>query len=234
VLNSGLTDIYKSTFYKTNFAIQQGMEMGTRLDLIDQNRIEHILNKPWGTDGLNGAPRTFSERVWGNNKKLLNTLNKEVKTGLIRGDPIEDIIDKFTEKMNVDTHRAATLIKTEAAVFNTKSTHDCFVDIGVKEYQIDTVLDERRSEICESMDQKVIPMSEFEIGLTAPPFHPRCRTGITPYIDDEFEREYDERIAMKSNGETYKVPGDMSYKKWYNKYVKKPTGNGDWLKNSAG
>lgn len=67
------------------------------------------------------------------------------------------------------------------------------------------------------MDGKVFKVSEKEIGVNAPPFHPRCRTTTVAYFPDEVDEE---RIARDSDGSNYYVPGDMNYEQWYNKYVK--------------
>ena len=56
-------------------------------------------------------------------------------------------------------------------------------------------------------------MSEYAIGLTAPPFHPWCRGTTAPYFDDM--DDIAERWARDpETGETYTVPGNMTYKQW--------------------
>ena len=61
-------------------------------------------------------------------------------------------------------------------------------------------------------------MSDYRIGETAPPFHPRCRGCTCPYYDDEF-MEGGQRAARDENGGTYYVPADMSYKEWKKTYA---------------
>lgn len=59
-------------------------------------------------------------------------------------------------------------------------------------------------------------MSQYQTGITAPPFHPRCRGTTVPHIDDD----YGERAARNHAGETYYVPADMKYEEWYETYVR--------------
>ena len=63
------------------------------------------------------------------------------------------------------------------------------------------------------MDGKVFPMSKYEVGSTAPPFHPWCRCCTAPYFEDM--KGIGERFARDpETGKTYTVPKDMTYKEW--------------------
>ena len=56
-------------------------------------------------------------------------------------------------------------------------------------------------------------MSEYAIGVTTPPFHQWCRGTTAPYFDDM--DDIAERWARDpETGETYTVPGNMTYKQW--------------------
>ena len=59
-------------------------------------------------------------------------------------------------------------------------------------------------------------MSEYETGVTAPPFHPWCRTTTVPYFEDNDSV----RAARGKDGKTYYVDGNLTYKEWEEKYVK--------------
>ena len=60
-------------------------------------------------------------------------------------------------------------------------------------------------------------MKDYEPGVTAPPFHPWCRSVTVPYFDDEFS--LGERAARDEDGKTYYVPADMTYKEWQRSFV---------------
>jgi len=92
--------------------------------------------------------------------------------------------------------------------------------MGVERYEIVATLDMRTSEICQELDGEVFEMKSFEPGVTAPPFHPWCRTVTCPYFDDNFG----ERAARGADGKTCYVPGDMKYGELYGKHVLKDSG----------
>lgn len=72
-------------------------------------------------------------------------------------------------------------------------------------------LDRDTCELCGSMDGQVFKMSDYQVGLTAPPFHPWCRCCTCPCFDDMTGERW-ARDAV--TGETFKVPGDMTYEQW--------------------
>ena len=106
---------------------------------------------------------------------------------------------------------------TEEAYFSSEAQKDCFRELDVEQYEIVATLDNITSEICQNMDGKVFKMSEWEIGITAPPFHPWCRTTTVPHFDDEFD--VGERAAKDADGKTYYVPANMKYKDWEKAFV---------------
>ena len=107
---------------------------------------------------------------------------------------------------------------TEAAFIGTRAQKDCFTNLGVEEYEFVATLDRRTFPICRSMDGKHFEMSDMKIGTNAPPLHPRCRSCTAPYFEDAEDLD---RIARGENGDTYKVPGDMTYEQWSKKFTPK-------------
>jgi hypothetical protein len=59
-------------------------------------------------------------------------------------------------------------------------------------------------------------MKDYQVGVTAPPFHPWCRTTTVPYFEDN----YGERAARdEKTGKTYYVPSNMKYADWKKTFV---------------
>ena len=107
------------------------------------------------------------------------------------------------------------LVQTEEAYFHSASTLDAYKELGVEEYEVVATLDNHTSEICHNMDGKHFPMSQYEIGATAPPFHPNCRTTTAPYFDDLTGT----RAARNEGGKTYQMPSNMTYPEWKKAFV---------------
>ena len=72
------------------------------------------------------------------------------------------------------------------------------------------------------MDGKVLPLSEFKPGITAPPLHCRCRSTTCPYFDDEFTEGETRAARDPVTGKTVQVDGKLNYEEWKKKYVDKP------------
>ncbi len=79
-------------------------------------------------------------------------------------------------------------------------------------------LDSHTSEICRDMDGKNFPMSQWEVGVTAPPFHVRCRSTTVPYFEDDLG-SVGKRAARGEDGKIYYVPADMTYRDWEKSFV---------------
>lgn len=174
-----LSEIYGEGYNKT--ATEIGVIAGL-LSLsknLTQKQILKELSKAWVADGL-----TFSERIWGKHRAgLVNDLHKGLIQSIIKGESPEVYANYVAKKYNVGKGQALRLIKTESAYFINESQRFAFELAGVKYYQIVAILDERTSDICRYMDGKVFKMSDYEVGVTASPFHVNCRTTIIPYIE---------------------------------------------------
>lgn len=213
-INKLMSDIYSDTFYKSAFEIQKGLGVGSAFDKLDKKSIDKILSKPWAADGSN-----FSERIWGSHRaQLVNKLHEGLTLNLIQGKPSDDLIKDIASTFNVDKKRAATLVYTEKAYFQSIAQRDSFKELGVEEYEIVATLDSLTSEICQIMDGEHFKLDDFQIGSNAPPFHPRCRTAIAPFFDDEFEDEA-KRAARDEEGKYYTVPANMKYDDWYKAFI---------------
>lgn len=220
-----MSDIYSDTFYKTAFEIQKGFGVATNFAKLDKKVIDKILVKPWASDGSN-----FSERIWGSHRaQLVNKLHEGLTINLIKGKPPDNLIKEIANTFEVDRKRAATLVFTEKAYFQSIAQRDSFKNLGIEEYEIVATLDTKTSEICREMDGRHFKLSDYQIGLTAPPFHPRCRTATAPFFDDEFEDEV-KRAARDENGDYYTVPANMKYDEWYRGFVEGDKNTLDKLK----
>ena len=209
-----IKDVYKDSYYRTAFEIQKGVGVGSNFATLNDKLIEKVVNKPWLADGKN-----FSDRIWGNKTQLINQLHTSLSQMCITGAGPDKAISQIASKMNVSKANAGRLVMTESAYFSSTAQKECFKELDVERYEIVATLDGHTSDICQEMDGKVFKMSEYEEGVTAPPFHVNCRSCTAPYFDDEFTKG-EQRAARDEEGDTYYVPADMTYKEWKKKYVK--------------
>lgn len=212
-IDSAMRNIYTSGYYRTAFEIQKGVGVGWDFATLDEKQISKIINKPWAVDGKN-----FSERIWGNRQKLVNELNTELTRNVILGQDPQKAIDAIARKMNTSKNVAGRLVMTEEAFFSSAAQKDCFAELDVEQFEIVATLDSHTSDICREMDGKHFLMSQWEVGVTAPPFHVWCRSTTVPFFDDEFD-SVGERAARGEDGKTYFVPADMTYKEWEKSFL---------------
>lgn len=214
-LTNTLKDIYKEGYYRTAYEIQRASGIGSAFSRIDERKIEKVLAKPWAADGKN-----FSERIWGQDRtQLLYQLENRFSQGMIRGESPQKIIKDIQKALHSSEYATRRLVMTESAFFASASRKETYDKLEVKQYKILAVLDTKTSTICRDMDGKVFDVKDYQPGLNANPFHANCRTTTAPYFNDEFTQQQ-ERSARDKDGKTYYVPANMTYKEWYNKYIK--------------
>lgn len=215
----GMTDYlhkaYGEQYYRTAFEVAKGTGAGTNLARLDDRKIEAVIKRPWAQDG-----EDFSSRIWTNKDKLVRNLHTELTQNIIRGESPQKAVDSLSKTMEVSRSQAGRLIMTESAAISSAAQKDCLKELGVEKYEILATLDGQTSEICRDMDGKVFDVKDYKVGITAPPFHPNCRSTTVPYFDDEFS-EGEQRAARDGDGKTYYVPADMKYWEWENLYVPK-------------
>lgn len=212
-IDSAMKSIYTSGYYHTAYEIQKGFGVGWDFATLDENQINKVINKPWAVDGQN-----FSSRIWKNKQKLVNELNTTLTQNIILGQDPQKAIDEIARKMNTSKVNAGRLVMTEEAFFSSAAQKDCFNELDVEQFEVVATLDSHTSEICQGMDGQHFPMSQWEVGVTAPPFHVNCRSTTVPFFGDEFDH-VGERAARGEDGKTYHVPGDMTYKDWQKSFV---------------
>lgn len=208
-----MKETYQDQYYHVAFEIQKGFEVGFTLQAIDEIQLSKIISKSWTADGMN-----FSRRIWRDQNQLIHLLQTNLMQGVARGEAPDRLISVIAKKMGSSRSNAARLVQTEASFFSAAAQKDAFKELDVEKYEIIATLDGKTSEICRSMDSKVFNMTDFDPGVTANPFHARCRTTTAPFFEDD----YSERIARGEDGKTYHVPANMTYKEWYNESVVKP------------
>ena len=223
-VDSMVRKVYTENYYHSIFEVQKGFNVGWNIGQIDERKLEKIISKPWTTDN-----KTFKDRIWNSKGQMINELHQQLTRTCVLGKSPDDAIKELTKYVDKDIKNkkyvAGRLVMTEQAYFHSASQKEAFQDLDVEEFEVVATLDSHTSEICQEMDGLHKPMKEYEVGVTAPPFHVFCRSVTVPYFDDEFS--LGERAARDEDGNTYYVPSDMTYKDWKKSMV---DGDTDGLK----
>ncbi|MCM1440364.1 MAG: minor capsid protein [Roseburia sp.] len=209
-LTSSLAELYERGYYHTAFEIQKGVGVGWSLHSLTDDQIKKVLSRPWTLDG-----QTFSDRIWKNKQSLVNTVNTQLTQMIMRGSAPDKAIKAISDRFKVSKSQAGRLVMTETAAFANEARKDCFKDLGVEKYVVVETLDGETCDLCGQLDGKVYPMSEYAVGVTAPPFHPWCRGTTAPYYEDL--EGLGVRAARDEEGKYYEVPKGMTYSQWAKK-----------------
>ena len=223
-LDRHLREVYKDTYYRSAYSIQKGLDKFSNIEKINPELLESLVYKPWTKDNTN-----WSKRIWGNDGKLVNTLHTNLTQNIITGKPLKEVIDTIAERFNVEKNIASRLIMTESAAYHSKAKERCMKDLGCEKYEVIATLDDRTSSICRSMDSKVFDMKDYQVGVTAPPFHVNCRTVTAPYYD-KIDGDINLR-ASRTEDDDYKLVDVKDYQDWYDRYVEKHINNQVSLSN---
>jgi SPP1 gp7 family putative phage head morphogenesis protein len=206
--------VFTEDYYHSIFEMHKGFGVGWDIGQIDERKLNTLITKPWAADGKN-----FSERIWGRRTELVHELHTQLTRTCILGKAPDDAIKAISKKFNTSKSNAGKLVMTEQAYFHSVAQKEAFKELDVEKYEIVATLDSHTSDICQNLDGEPFPMSQYEPGVTAPPFHVWCRSITVPYFDDEWGSN-GERAARDNKGQTYYVPENMKYKDWKESFVK--------------
>ena len=207
---------YAGGYYHTAYEIQKGLGVGWTMQAINENTIKKVLSRPWTTDG-----QTFRDRCWTNKQSLVNSVNTQLTQMIIRGEAPDRAISAISKQFEVSRSKAGRLVMTESAYFSSAAQKDCFNSLGVEQYRIVASFDRDTCSLCAQLDGKVFRMSDYQVGLTAPPFHPWCRCCTCPYYADM--EGIGERWTRNPDGTTKKIPANTTFDEWRQSFVQGPT-----------
>ena len=209
-LDGLLKNVVSNGYTHTAFEIQRGLGLGWDITALNQRKLETLLSRPWTADG-----KTFRDRCWENKANLVSGVQSTLSQGLLRGDSLQKLTDRIKNQFNVSRYKAGRLAHTETTYFNGVANLEVYRDLSIDKVEILETLDRHTCEICGALDGKVVSLSQYEPGVTVPPFHPNCRGTTCPHYEDM----KGERAARNADGEVYYVPADTSYQKWLETFV---------------
>ena len=180
-----------------------------------------VITKPLHVGDIK-APRTFRRHVASLAKSEIVILSQGIRTGLVRGDTLDEIVDKlyktkgFTAPNRLTRHQLRTITRTSITDIQTYVTMETFRknrDI-IKHYKYISTLDDRTSPICQRLDGLVSIVGEGP----RPPQHYQCRSTIIPVVKnyDEIPKKHKKgkpspEVRASMDGA---IPATESYQSW--------------------
>lgn len=219
-----LKDTYKESYYESSYNLYNDLvpedirTAGTTVNelpvfimnsfsKLNDAAVETAVMSPW-------SGKSFSERIWKNNKKLIREVRDVLTIGVTQGHSIDKMSHKLSKRMDVGYNRAVTLIRTEANFVMEEASFKMYDSAGLEKYKYLATLDSKTSLVCRNLDGKIFLVKDKKVGVNCNPMHPRCRSTTIPYFL-EYEEDEGTRIARNEKGNNYKVSSNVNYKQWF-------------------
>lgn len=216
-----LPSAYKDFYYRGLYEIGKTRGLRSAAGVVDGKRIEAVLRTPW-------SGKNYSERIWHNNAKLGETIQRNIVAAAHRGVPVSDMVRDVRERMGVGTSDATRLVRTELNYVQNQAALDSIKDAGMEYYRFTATLDNHTTPICRGKDGEVFPVDDAEPGTNMPPLHPRCRSIISGSLYAGHKPRKGTRIARDERGRNVFVPAGMRYEDWKSVYIDKKQTVAQW------
>lgn len=205
-ITSALRNVAEDSYYHEIFSIQKGTGLGFSFSKFPRQDVDRILRSNW-------SGGNYSQRIWKDVNGMTARLKSELLVSMLSGRSNEKTARIFQEQFGVNAFCARRIVRTESAYVANAAQAKAYDEAGIDRYRFIATLDSRTCECCAALDGKVFELAKAKPGTNYPPMHPFCRsTTIADFGDDELEGL--ERRAKDKDGNTVKVPADMTYEQW--------------------
>lgn len=174
----GFEKLLKEAYENGYLSTMKGLDNAPSFFSVNDIALQKTLSEKW----INGG--NFSDRIWANKEKLINTLNTEIRDGIIRGDDYKQMAKAIQHRMDVGAYESLRLVVTESAFVMNQANKQAFMDAGILKYEITAVMDRRTSPTCRGLNTEQFEFKNAKVGVNYPPFHAWCRTTTIPIEND--------------------------------------------------
>ena len=140
--------------------------------------VDKLLTKRWDFNDLYWLERlAYDVDLW------KATISSDIKQAILKGNSLDNLLKQMEKRFKYIESILTTLGLSESTAVGSFARQQVFKELGIGKYQIYTKADERRCETCGALHGQVFPMSAYEVGVTASPFHKRCRCWEVPILE---------------------------------------------------
>lgn len=167
-----LSKQFEMNFFEVYYALE--IQGAKAFSTIDRAAVKQMINSVWVADG-----KTFSQRVWDNTERLLETLNEELVQCAVTGKKTTELKHKLQERFGISYRRAETLARTELCHVQTQAAQQRYKDYGIRFVEVLVDDDDRTCDLCKALKGKKFPIN----GTPPLPVHPNERCCLVPVIE---------------------------------------------------
>lgn len=166
-----LTKAFELNFFEVYYSLNvEGLEA---FSTIDSAMAQQMINSIWVADN-----KTYSQRIWENTERLMETLNEELINVVVAGKKTTDLKNKLQERFGVSYRRADMLARTELCHIQTEAAKQRYKDYGIEYVEVLVDADARTCDLCKELIGKKFPVN----GIMPLPVHPNERCCLVPVI----------------------------------------------------
>lgn len=168
-----LIDNFKQSYFKTAQTIQGGVETAIDFKLVRPEMIHSAVNT-----ALDG--KRFSERIWDNKTKMINTLRNNLKEGMEQGYDIKKLAKNISNTMGSSASNSLRLCNTETARVVNSAQMEIYNNSKVVEKVLwSATLEDSCCQDCQELDGQYFDLDN----VPDLPQHPNCRCCLIPCVD---------------------------------------------------
>jgi len=132
ILTSGLSEMYRSGYYRTGFAIEKELQAKLSYKILDVERIRAAIQNP--ISGL-----TLNQTLLKNKAQVISKINQSITQGLMRGEGYGKMAKRITKVLGGDAKKSIVVAQTEAHRVHNQASLESMEhanDLGVKTKKI--------------------------------------------------------------------------------------------------
>lgn len=179
-LNQTISDVFERGFdvFEDSFAthLRAIVKKECKFFNVDID-IDEVLNTLWGVDESNWLQRLNAHR-----SKWNIVINNDLKLSFLKRDSIGNVLTQTIERGESMETILKRLWRTESSAISSIARKNIFEKLGIKKYQfihVDGCVCER----CSDMHNRIFPIAEYIVGVTANPLHPNCNDITVPITE---------------------------------------------------
>lgn len=142
---------------------------------------------------------------------------KLIVRAIMDGDPYKATAESLSDATKHDFDECHDLVRTVQAQAAVDADIERFRELGIKQYQIHSVLDNKTCPQCGQYDLKIFNLEDGP----KPPFHKNCRCSISTVLNLPSAN----RAARNREGKTIQVPATMAWSEWKEIYGSDESGS---------
>lgn len=170
-----IAELLKQDYKRTLVASMGDLGATPAFNLLSEEAVRKAVYTPFTADG-----REFSDRIWSNLADMNRNLRRELSNSIARGDSIDKTTRRLQKIFGNTAYTTQRLVRTETLATYAKASKASYEEAGLEALEIEAEGD--ACEICAGYDGDIVQISEAEVGVNIPPFHPNCRCCVLPVI----------------------------------------------------